>query len=274
MALITVLRAAGYLPEKAPAIWGACARVMTIVRWACAAAVVCSLHVGGVMLALMHSPEEEADVASAVTVELAAPLPAPVRVDSPDLLHGPKQKEAKSTRQASKQVLEKDIPLVDPSPAPEPEVALLRPQLEEKEKPEHAKTQEAFLENERPQKDRERLATAPPRAAPSVGQSAALAPVKATWRDALIRHLERSVDYPETARFLGQQGKVHVRFRVDRSGHVISSHIVKSAGARRLDREVLALLARADPMPVPPDQLPDSDLELDVPVNFMIKNSQ
>src|SRR5262245_57503753 len=79
MALITVLRAAGYLPEKAPAIWGACARVMTIVRWACAAAVVCSLHVGGVMLALMHSPEEEADVASAVTVELAAPLPAPVR---------------------------------------------------------------------------------------------------------------------------------------------------------------------------------------------------
>jgi periplasmic protein TonB len=251
---------------------------MTIVRWAGAAAVVCSLHVGGVILALMYWPKEEGDdPASAVVVELAA-LPVAVRVDSPDLLHGPEQREARMMLQASKQVIEKDIPPVDPSPAPEPEVALPKPQLQETEKPKQEEAQETLLEEERPQQDRERLATAPPRvdAQPTAssavlpGLVATVASVKAAWKKSLISHLKRSRNYPETARLLGQQGRVIVRFRVDRSGHVISSHIVKGAGARRLDNEVLALLVRADPMPVPPDQLPDSELELEVPVNFKL----
>jgi periplasmic protein TonB len=252
-------------------------------RWAAAAVVVCALHVGGVALALMTWQEEdvEDDAAGAMTVELA-PLPAPVRVDSPDLAHGPNQQEARLTQEAAKEVVEevvKDIPPVDPSPAPEPEVVLPKAQPEEKEKPKEEEAQQPVPEQERPQQDRDTIATAPPRVdvqptpetAVSPGQAAALAQAQARWQKAIFRHLERFKRYPTGARRQSQQGRVVVRFRVDRSGHVVASHILKGSGAPLLDEEVFALLKRGSPLPAPPDLIPDAELEMDVPIQFTIK---
>src|SRR5690606_18870405 len=110
-------------------------------RWAGAALVVGALHVGGVALALMQWPREEAadDLAGVMTVEMA-PLPAPAPVDTPDVALGPRQQEARlAPEPAKKEVVEKvaeELPPVEPSPAPEPEVALPEPKPEKKEEPE------------------------------------------------------------------------------------------------------------------------------------------
>src|SRR5262245_942459 len=99
-----------------------------IARWAGAALVVCGLHVGGVALALMLHPEEEDsdDLAGAVAVDMV-PVPAVRPVESEVAAIGPDQDAAKLTPEASKKVVEevqKDIPPVEQSPAPAPEVAL------------------------------------------------------------------------------------------------------------------------------------------------------
>ncbi len=248
---------------------------MTIVRWAGAAAVVCSLHVGGVMLALMYWPEEEADdPAGAMTVELA-PLPAAARVDTPNFAHGPLAPAVLPRQAASEKVQEEmveDLPPVPPSRAPEPEIALLKPPPEEKtEEP-----RQAAPEKRRPSEAaEEKVAAAPPRVeaqpapAASQGQSAAIARLRARWYRGAFRHLERFKRYPDAAVRRGQHGTVVVRFRVDRSGNVISSQIVKGSGEPLLDEEVFALLKRSSPFPLPPDQVPESDLVLVGTINFI-----
>jgi protein TonB len=252
-------------------------------RWAAAALIVCILHMGGGGLALINWHEEEAadDVAGALTVELA-PLPAPARVDSPDIAHGPEQQEAKLTREASKQALaevEKDIPPVDPSPSPEAEVALPKPQPVEKDQPKEEQAQEAAPEKQRPHQARDTLAAAPPRveappvprSAPSPGQSASLARALASYALTLNRHVERHRRYPDAARRRRVQGTVLVAFTINRQGQVISSRITKSSGSPALDEEALAVLKRASPMPVPPDEIPGATIDCDTPIYFRLE---
>lgn len=253
---------------------------MTIVRWAGAAAVVCSLHVGGVMLALMYWPEEEADdPVGALTVELA-PLPAAARVDTPLVAHGSLTDRVLPRQEASEKVqkeLVEDLPPVPPSPAPEPEIVLLKPPPEEKkEEPEKKDPRQAAPEKQKPSEAaEEKVALAPPRVeaqpapAASPGQSAALARLRARWDRSVFRHLERFKSYPDAALRRGRHGAVVVRFRVDRSGSVISSHIVKGSGEPLLDEEVFALLKRSSPFPLPPDQVPGSDFVLVGTINFI-----
>jgi periplasmic protein TonB len=52
---------------------------------------------------------------------------------------------------------------------------------------------------------------------------------------------------------------------------VRASRIVQSSGSPTLDAETLAMLNRAQPMPRPPTQIPNSELSFVVPVRFSIK---
>jgi periplasmic protein TonB len=252
-------------------------------RWAGAALVVCGLHAGGAALALMHWPEEEAeDAAGALTLDLAA-LPAAVPVDSPDLAYGPLTQDAMQTPEASKKVEEQvadDTPPVDPSPAPEPEVALAKPLPEEKEEPKEEEPKEQVPEKQSPADvSVQQLATAPPRvdvqpapsSAPSQGDSTSRERVQASWQKALIGHLNRFKRYPEAARSRYAQGEVVVTFTIDRSGQVIASRVTRSSGSPALDEEALAVLKRASPLPAPPDQIAETALDLTLPIHFKIK---
>ena len=253
-------------------------------RWAGAAAVVCALHTGGVALALMSCQEEDLDDAGgALTVEMT-PLPAAVPVDSPDVAHGPEQQQAKLTHEAAKPVVEKvakDIPRVEPSPAPEPEVALPKPQPEEKEKPkEKEEPMEAALREQTPQQDADiPVTTAPPRvetqpaggSAPSQVQPAGFAREHRRWSKAVVDKLERFKRYPDAAQRRGIKGVAVVKFRVDRSGQILSSEIAKSSGSPLLDEEALAVFKRASPLPFPPDEIPDAFLENFMPYGFGMK---
>ena len=73
------------------------------------------------------------------------------------------------------------------------------------------------------------------------------------------------------ARSRGAQGIAKVAFTIDHEGHLLTSRIVQSSGSAALDEETLAMLARAQPMPRPPEQVSDGELSFEVPVRFNIR---
>jgi periplasmic protein TonB len=255
-----------------------------ISRWAGAAAIVMAAHLCGAALAFVHWQEDDTadDVAGAIAVELA-PLPAATPVDSPDVAHGPLMEEAVLTPQASKQTVQevtKEIPVVEQSPVPNPEVALPMPRPDVEKKPDEQDQEEIPNKQNPEQASAAPLTTAPPKveaqpapaaANPVPSTSTSLARVQASWERRLINHLNRYKRYPEAARSHATQGVVVVAFSIDHGGHLIASHVARSSGSPALDEEGLAMLKRASPLPAPPDQISRPTLELTLPIQFRIR---
>lgn len=113
---------------------------------------------------------------------------------------------------------------------------------------------------------------APPTAvADAAAAVEALERATADWRSLVAGRLEREKRYPTSARRRGQEDTVELRFVVDRRGNVLSHTIGRSAGIEVLDREVLALLDRASPLPPPPAEMADERIELRVPIRFTLE---
>lgn len=88
----------------------------------------------------------------------------------------------------------------------------------------------------------------------------------------LLRHLNRHKRYPGGARTKREQGVVYVRFSMDRHGKVLASRIETSCRFADLNNEGLALLLRAQPLPMPPMEVAGDPIEMIVPVEFSLKN--
>src|SRR6266852_7181910 len=116
----------------------------------------------------------------------------------------------------------------------------------------------------------------PPKPEPPPEEKQATAPQRARtpptsvtrWQSLLAAHIEHFKRYPAEARSRGEQGIAKVAFKIDHEGHVLSSRIVQSPGSATLDQETLAMLARAQPVPRPPDQISDAQLTFVVPARF------
>lgn len=93
----------------------------------------------------------------------------------------------------------------------------------------------------------------------------------ADYAATVLAWLERHKEYPRRARLRRQQGTVMLYFVVDRQGTVLQHSIHQGSGHQALDEEVLALIQRAQPLPVMPDSIDDQTLELVVPVQFFIR---
>jgi len=89
-----------------------------------------------------------------------------------------------------------------------------------------------------------------------------------SWRGALLARLERFKRYPAESQTNHEEGTVMLHFTMDRSGRVLSAHIVGSAHHPLLDEETLSLVRRAQPLPAPPDSIRGETLSLTVPVEF------
>ncbi|UYN99613.1 MAG: TonB family protein [Devosia sp.] len=111
-------------------------------------------------------------------------------------------------------------------------------------------------------------ATAAParEAAPQVSASAEQA-----WQGRVIAHLYRRRDYPASAQRSRLQGTATLRFRIDASGRVLSAQIARSSGHGVLDEAVMSMIARASPVPAPPQGLAGDKLTLVVPIEFALR---
>ena len=83
--------------------------------------------------------------------------------------------------------------------------------------------------------------------------------------------LEQHKRYPDRARTRQQQGTATLYFVVNRQGQVLAYHLEQSSGHRLLDREALALIERAAPLPQMPPGLSATDLTVIVPIRFALR---
>jgi protein TonB len=58
---------------------------------------------------------------------------------------------------------------------------------------------------------------------------------------------------------------------LDRTGHVLSSSIVRGSGDASFDQAALDMLKRSDPVPAPPPLVADEGLIFTLPVIFRVK---
>lgn len=93
----------------------------------------------------------------------------------------------------------------------------------------------------------------------------------ATWQADLLMHIERHKRYPQQARRRGMEAVIYVQVIIDREGRVVQHQLIEASQYKSLNREVLALITRAQPLPVPPAEFGDEVVEFVVPIRFSLK---
>ncbi len=86
----------------------------------------------------------------------------------------------------------------------------------------------------------------------------------------LAATLAKHKRYPMASRRRGEEGIVKLFFVVDRDGNVLDFRITQSSGSKRLDEAVISMLKKAQPLPSFPDDMLQSQLEVNVPIAFQL----
>jgi protein TonB len=102
-------------------------------------------------------------------------------------------------------------------------------------------------------------------AAPSSSSAAAPSMAPASWKGALMAHLNQHKRFPAGA---AGAGTATVAFTITRAGAVIGARLVHSSGDPVLDADAVALPRRASPVPEPPPSVPGGTITLAVPIRF------
>ncbi|HWA47537.1 MAG TPA: TonB family protein [Dongiaceae bacterium] len=206
--------------------------------------------------------------------EITLPIPeidmVPPTIPEPEVVL-PKPVPEKPKEQVAEKPKEK--PKEKPPEKP-PEKPGQKPKPADKPKPEAEPT---VAQKAPPQPSQQVAAAAAPLqqaaapAAPSAADIARRANAEANWQGILLAHLEKHKKYPKSARKRHEQGTSFLRFRMDRNGTVLSFALARSSGYAALDEEVLAMIARAQPLPALPAEITDPVVEIVVPVQFTLR---
>ncbi|MQR99623.1 energy transducer TonB [Gluconobacter aidae] len=209
---------------------------------------------------------------AAISIDLA-PVPAPVPAPQQDVDPAPQQAVASTEPQPE------DPPKVEapPSPAPNPPVPVSKTEKVRPHKPSAHKPLPPVPAKAPPAEKitAPRIMEAPPTTSPSAASASTFSHVShdpVTWQGELLARLERFRRYPREAQSTHQEGTSLLHFVMDRKGHVLSASLQRSAGHDLLDAETLALIHRAEPLPVPPDSVPGDPLSLTVPIEFSLEH--
>jgi periplasmic protein TonB len=246
--------------------------------WIAAALGAIALHAGCVALALASSPPDDPPDVGARAIEIGVELEAPhleqserpVGPDSEAAAPSPAQIEQKAV------VEQTDLPKAMPTETDDPD-RVVTPNDEPKQTEEEPKVPAvetvasiASAASEETATPRIEKAPEAPRAvAPAVGTGESMRRARVTWQKELAAHLDKYKRYP--ADRATQSGEVVVSFVLDRTGHVISTRLVRGSGDSSFDAAALAMLQRADPVPAPPPLVADEGLTFTLPVVFHIK---
>ena len=76
--------------------------------------------------------------------------------------------------------------------------------------------------------------------------------------------------YPRRARMRHQEGRVEVRFVIDRAGSLLEGVIIRGSGNDVLDEEAAAMMRRASPFPRAPMDVPGERIEFSAPIDFIL----
>jgi TonB family protein len=247
--------------------------------WVLAGFAALALHVGGAALAIAHlRTEEPDDYLGAPAIEIGLEMAAP-KSEATELPPGPDSDASVASPALPEQqaeVKETDLPKAVPTETEDPDrvVTTSEPKQPDKDEPEKAQVQtQASTESVAS----EATATPTSEAAPEAKHSVAPAPEtgqaarrqRATWTKQLVAHLDRHKRYP--AERQQKTAEIVISFVLDRTGHVLSTGIVKGSGDTVFDEAALAMVKRSDPVPQPPPLVADEGLNFTLPVIFRVK---
>jgi protein TonB len=241
-------------------------RSNSVLLWGSCFVLALCVHGAGAAALLVHLNENVDAVANApvIAIELA-PLPVAPEIKPTELPPGPQQAEAEPEPAPVQPVEKIELP---PDPKAEPTVAVTPPP-KPIEKPKDKKPKQLYAS----------LASAPTNAdqraeraaAPAPGASSHDANAVSNWKSLLVATLERNKRYPSEAQSRGEHGVAQLAFSVDRRGGVHHARIARSSGSSVLDRETLAMLEHAAPLPPPPPEVGGAEIAIVVPIRYNIR---
>lgn len=234
--------------------------------WALAAMLAVGAHGAAAVALLWRSPPlPEAPMAAPLVMDVAffaaaapATSAAPPPVESPP---EPPRQEPPPEPEIEPEVVLEEVPEPEPEPEPEPQ-----PEAEPEPEPEPAEQVAAAASPAVDAPETEQMAAAPNPGTPSPQAVEA----EQRWHSTVVAHLEQRKRYPRQARVMRREGVPLVRFTLDRQGKVLEAALEQPSGETLLDREALALLRRAEPLPKPPPEVGGEQISLVVPIAFSI----
>lgn len=268
-------------------------KALEMFGWSVAALLMMGAHAGAVAWMLLPDPVVPAEdsAPAAIMVDMAA-VPEAIVTARTDI--SPDQKSADDSRPQAEQRQEPPPQLAEPPVEPN-ETAPVE-QTKTEDRPPVVETAEVPLPRSEPPRavtppepkptPKKKQRSRPQRAAANsqamrqaqleARQSDRIAAAQtafggasqspADWRSRLMAHLQRSKRSVSAAADQGRRRIAYVHFAIDQSGNVRSVRLVRSSGFAEIDREALALVQRASPVPPPP---PGASRSLTVPVGFV-----
>jgi protein TonB len=253
-------------------------RPVPVRLWVFAGLGAIAMHAACVALAVAHLRGDEDEALGAPAIAIGVELMAP-RAEPSDLPPGP-EADASAASPAvpeRKAVTEQtELPMDTPTETEDPDRIVT---TADTTKP---KTDEPVVAAVRTAPSEQSIAAeataapslaAVPEAAQSVapaqgiGESAAR--IRASWQKELSAHFDRHKRYP--ADRAHKAAEIVVSFVLDRTGHILSSAVLRGSGDASFDQAALAMLQRSDPVPAPPPLVADEGLSFTLPVVFRVK---
>jgi periplasmic protein TonB len=249
-------------------------------QWCGCGLVVLGVHAAIVLGLASRSDDTEAEAGAPVVMLELAPVWAAPRAELSELPPGPQQVESEQIDQTKQQTPneQQEAALVpEVASGPNPTLVTAAPATKAKDETHPTETREVPESEAREEIHQEAsIASAPPSATavdvrpagplPGIDPRAISAALM-SWQRLMAVQLERHKHYPPQAH--GEQGVATLAFTVDRSGRLLSSRIIRSAGSAILDADALALIKRAQPFPSPPPEIADASLTVRVPIRYI-----
>jgi periplasmic protein TonB len=247
--------------------------------WVLAAAGALALHLGCGALAVAHlQTDDDDDAVGSAAIEVGMEL-ASVRREATDLPPGPEADASVASPALAEQkaeVKETELPKDVPTEAEDPD-RVVTPNDSQKPKeddPEIAAVQtqastESVASEATATPSSDAIPEGPRSVSPAQGIGEVARRERVKWEKQLVAHLDRHKRYP--AQRSQKSAEILISFALDRTGHVLSSTIVKGSGDAAFDEAALAMLRRSDPVPQPPPLIADEGLNFTLPVIFRVK---
>jgi TonB family protein len=247
--------------------------------WILASLGALALHVGCAGLVIAHLQTDDPDDAiGATAIEIGLEMMAP-RLDATDLPPGPDSDASLASPALAEQqavVEETELPKAVPTETEDPDRVVTTSEVKkpEKDEPEPAAVQtqastESVAAEATATPSSEAIPQGPRSVAPALGTGESARRQRVTWQKQLVAHLDKHKRYP--AQRQQKTAEILVSFILDRTGHVVSTSIVKGSGDTAFDEAALAMIRRSDPVPQPPPLVADEGLNFTLPVIFRVK---
>jgi periplasmic protein TonB len=236
-------------------------------RWGLSALLVVGIHGALIAAGVLWSPPEPDAIGTAsqpimLDLESAPPTPEPPQAD---IAPGPPMQEAEPPApepEKQEEAQKEEIPPTPVQEAPEVVAPPEKPKPEPKPDPVKPKPKPVVQKPKKPTDTPAPRTTAPPQASQAA---------RANYNGILAAHIQRYKQYPSSAKAAGEQGVATVAFSVTRGGQATGVRLARSSGHSELDAAAVGAIRNAQPLPIPPSDIPATSLSFSVPFKFSIR---